>query len=66
MRKLYCFDFDGTLTHRDTMFLFLKFYDAKKFYFQFAKHTPLFILLKMGLLEAENVKKKPDFRSVEW
>lgn len=57
MKKLYCFDFDGTLTYKDTMFLFLKFYDKKKFYWQFAKHTPLFILLKLGLLEAEKVKK---------
>lgn len=57
MKKLYCFDFDGTLTYKDTMFLFLKFYNPSKFYFQFAKHTPLFILLKLGLLDAENVKK---------
>lgn len=57
MKKLYCFDFDGTLTYKDTMFLFLKFYDKKKFYLQFAKHTPLFILLKLGLLEAGKVKK---------
>lgn len=57
MKKLYCFDFDETLTYKDTMFLFLKFYDKKKFYRQFAKHTPLFILLKLGLLEAEKVKK---------
>lgn len=57
MKKLYCFDFDGTLTYKDTMFLFLKFYDPSKFYFQFAKHTPLFVFLKLGLLDAEKVKK---------
>lgn len=57
MKKLYCFDFDGTLTTKDTMFLFLKFYNPKKFRWQFIKHIPLFILLKIKLLNAENVKK---------
>lgn len=57
MKKLYLFDFDGTLTHRDTMFLFLKFYSPKKFYIQFLKHSPLFVLLKLGLIDAEKVKK---------
>jgi len=57
MKKLYCFDFDGTLTYKDTMFLFLKFYNSNKFYVQFAKHIPLFVLLKLNLLDAEKVKK---------
>ena len=46
-KKLYCFDFDGTLTKRDTMFAFLKFYEPKKFYISFIKHIPLFIMLKL-------------------
>lgn len=57
MKKLYLFDFDGTLTYKDTMFLFLKFYDEKKYFWSFAKHIPLFILVKLHLLEAEKVKK---------
>lgn len=57
MKKLYCFDFDGTLTYSDTMFLYLKFYNATKFRIQFIKHIPLFTLLKLNLLEAEKVKK---------
>ena len=57
MKKLYCFDFDGTLTYKDTMFLYLKFYDSSKFRFQFLKHIPLFILLKLKLASAEKVKK---------
>ncbi len=57
MKKLYLFDFDGTLTYKDTMFLFLKFYDPAKFSVQFLKHIPLFILLKMKLADAETVKK---------
>ncbi|QDP86340.1 HAD-IB family hydrolase [Chryseobacterium sp. SNU WT5] len=57
MKKLYCFDFDGTLTHKDTMFLYLKFYNSSKFNQQFIKHIPLFILLKLNLLDAEKIKK---------
>ncbi|SEW47548.1 HAD-superfamily subfamily IB hydrolase, TIGR01490 [Chryseobacterium wanjuense] len=57
MKKLYCFDFDGTLTYKDTMFMYLKFYDPTKFRLQFLKHVPLFILLKLKLAETEKVKK---------
>ena len=57
MKKLYLFDFDGTLTYKDTMFLYLTFYNASKFRIQFIKHIPLFILLKMNLLEADKVKR---------
>jgi len=57
MKKLYCFDFDGTLTYKDTMFMYLKFYDPAKFRLQFLKHVPLFVLLKLKLAETEKVKK---------
>jgi phosphatidylglycerophosphatase C len=57
MKKLYCFDFDGTLTYKDTMFMYLKFYDPVKFRLQFLKHVPLFVLLKLKLAETEKVKK---------
>ncbi|GEN77414.1 HAD family hydrolase [Chryseobacterium hagamense] len=57
MKKLYCFDFDGTLTYNDTMFMYLKFYDPVRFRLQFLKHVPLFVLLKLRLAETEKVKK---------
>ena len=57
MKKLYLFDFDGTLTYKDTMFLYLKFYNPSKFKLQFIKHIPLFVLLKLKLADAEKVKK---------
>lgn len=56
MKKLYCFDFDGTLTKEDTMFSFLKFYNPQKFYINFIKYIPLFIMLKIRLADAERVK----------
>ncbi len=57
MKKLYLFDFDGTLTYQDTMFLFLKFYNPQKYFWSFVKHIPLFILVKLHLANAERVKK---------
>jgi HAD superfamily hydrolase (TIGR01490 family) len=57
MKKLYLFDFDGTLTHKDTMFLYLKFYNPYRYRISFLKHLPLFFLLKLKLADAENVKK---------
>lgn len=57
MKKLYFFDFDGTITNTDTMFLFLKFCNPKKYTFQFLKHSFLFALVKLKLANAEKVKK---------
>lgn len=57
MKKLYCFDFDGTLTYKDTMFMYLKFYNPAKYHMQFLRHVPLFILLKLKLAQTEKVKK---------
>lgn len=57
MKKIYFFDFDGTLTYKDTMFLYLKFCNPQRFYQQFIFHIPLFILLKLKLAEAEKIKK---------
>ncbi len=57
MKKLYLFDFDGTLTYKDTMFMFLKFYNPSKYAAQFLRYTPLFALVKLKLADPENVKK---------
>ena len=60
MKKLYLFDFDGTLTYKDTMFLFLKYYDSKKYFWSYFKHIPVFILVKLKLMDAELAKKSFD------
>jgi len=57
MKKLYCFDFDGTITTKDTMFLFLKFYHPRRYYFQFLRHAPLFVMVKLNLINTEKVKR---------
>ena len=57
MKNLYCFDFDGTLTKHDTLFMFLKYFNQKRYYAQFIKHIPLFFLYKIRLVEAGRIKK---------
>lgn len=56
MRKLYCFDFDGTLTTKDSLFLFLKHCKPKQYNGIMLKYLPLFILLKLKFADAEKVK----------
>ena len=58
MKTLYCFDFDGTITKRDTMFMFLKFYSPSKFYLQFILYIPFFVLIKLKITDAERIKKR--------
>lgn len=58
MKKLYLFDFDGTLTTKDTMFLFLQYFHPQKYKRNFLLFIPVFVLLKLKLLKAEMVKQK--------
>lgn len=57
MRKLYLFDFDGSLTFKDTMFAFLRYYNADRFRVQFVKFIVLFICVKLKIMDPETVKK---------
>jgi len=57
MKKLYLFDFDGTLTYKDTMFLYLNFYNPLKYKKYYLRHIPLFALVKLKLADPEKVKK---------
>ena len=57
MKKVYFFDFDGTLTKKDTMFMFLRYCDQNRFASKFFLHMPLFIMLKFKLAQAEKVKR---------
>ncbi len=58
MKEIYCFDFDGTLTYKDTMFLFLKYYNPKRYYIELLKHLPFFVLLILKLAKADKVKQR--------
>ena len=49
-KKVYCFDFDGTLTTSDTLLEFIKFAKGKsRFLMVFLMYSPLLVLMKLHL-----------------
>jgi HAD superfamily phosphoserine phosphatase-like hydrolase len=59
MKTLVLFDFDGTITTKDSFPLFFKFsFGDFYYYLGFFFFTPLFVLLKLKLLDAEKLKIK--------
>jgi phosphatidylglycerophosphatase C len=57
-KTLVLFDFDGTITKRDTFPLFFRFtFGYFKFVTGFGLHIPLFICFKLGLISAEKFNK---------
>ncbi|MXP06337.1 MULTISPECIES: HAD-IB family hydrolase [unclassified Apibacter] len=57
-KKLYLFDFDGTLTNKDTLFDFLQFSFPHKYKKVFIKFIPLFILVRFKIFDAGKIKQK--------
>jgi phosphatidylglycerophosphatase C len=55
---LYIFDFDGTLTTKDTLFDFLQVSFPFKYKKVFIKFIPLFILVRFKILDAGNIKQR--------
>jgi hypothetical protein len=50
MKKIYAFDFDGTLTTRDTLLEFIRFvFGIRRMLFGFLIYSPLLILMKLRL-----------------
>lgn len=59
MNKVYAFDFDGTLTKRDTLFCFLRFALGNKgFAMCMLRFLPMMIMAKIGLMEGGDVKQR--------
>lgn len=57
--KIYCFDFDGTLTTKDTLIEFIKFAKGKKnFLLGFLLYSPLLVLMKLHLYPNWKAKQK--------
>ena len=49
-KKIYCFDFDGTLTTSDTLLEFIKYAKGRgRFLMVFLMYSPLLILMKLHL-----------------
>ncbi len=58
MTRLYLFDFDGTLTNKDTLFDFLQFSFPDKYKWAFIQYSPLFLLVKFKIVNAGKAKEK--------
>lgn len=57
--KIYCFDFDGTLTTKDTLLEFIKFAKGKnRFLLGFLLYSPLLVLMKLHLYPNWKAKQK--------
>lgn len=56
--RLYVFDFDGTLTNKDTLFDFLQISFPESYKSTFIRFIPLFLLTKFKLANTEKVKQK--------
>jgi phosphatidylglycerophosphatase C len=59
MKQLFLYDFDGTITNKDTQFDFLKFSTTKgRYYSGLLIFSPLFVLARLGIIEKDNVKQR--------
>ncbi len=58
MNRLFLFDFDGTLTNKDTLFDFLQFSFPSKFKGAFIRFIPLFLLAKLKMIKGSKTKEK--------
>lgn len=59
MKRLYAFDFDGTLTTKDTLLEFIKFAKGScTLYAAFALYLPLLVLMKLRLYSNYRTKEK--------
>lgn len=59
MKKIVAFDFDGTLTSKDTLLEFIRFAKgAKGFWLGFLRYAHLLVLMKLGLYPNWKVKQK--------
>lgn len=59
MKKIYAFDFDGTLTTKDTLIAFIRYACGDKaFCWGFLRYSPLLILMKLGYYPNWKVKQK--------
>lgn len=57
--KIHAFDFDGTLTNRDTLLEFIRFVRGDKaFFLCMLRYLPLLLLMKFGLYPNWKVKQK--------
>lgn len=57
--KIYCFDFDGTLTSKDTLLEFIRYAKGnRRFLTGFILHSPLLVLMKLRLYPNWKAKQR--------
>ena len=58
-KKIYCFDFDGTLTTSDTLLEFIKYAKGRgRFLMVFLRYSPLLVLMKLHLYPNWKAKQR--------
>lgn len=59
MKRIAAFDFDGTITRKDTLIEFLRFSGGSvRLYAVFALYSPLLVLMKLKLYSNQKAKEK--------
>lgn len=59
MKRIAAFDFDGTITRKDTLIEFLRFAGGNaRLYTVFALYSPLLVLMKLKLYSNQKAKEK--------
>lgn len=59
MKQIVAFDFDGTLTTKDTLIAFIRYAKGSmRFWMGFLRYSPLLVLMKLGLYPNWKVKQK--------
>ena len=59
MKSIYVFDFDGTLTYKDTLLEFIKYSKGTfRFIFGFLLFSPLLVLMKLHLYDNGKAKQQ--------
>ena len=59
MKKVYAFDFDGTLTDRDTLIEFIRFvFGTPRMVWGFMLHLPWILLMRLGLYDNGKTKER--------
>jgi HAD superfamily hydrolase (TIGR01490 family) len=59
MKRLFLYDFDGTITTKDSLFDFLKFStNSFKYYLVFCAFIPFFLGAKLNLFQKGDVKRR--------
>ena len=59
MKTIYAFDFDGTITSRDTLIEFIRFvFGTRRMILGFLLHLPWLLLMRLGLYDNGKAKQR--------